>query len=100
MLMSGKFPHGLAETQESRAAAHAAGKEVSHGYRVAGVKIGTLGNIADPGFAAALARFGESDDAGEFSFSQNGFQEGRFAGTVGTDKGHHFAAVNVKVYIF
>jgi len=91
--------HGLAEAEKSGAAAHAAGEQVGHADRVAGVKSGTLGNVADAGLFASLSRLGKGDDALVLPLSQNGFQEGGFARAVGADDGGHFAAVDVKIHV-
>ena len=89
----------LAEAEKSWAAAHAAGEQVGHADRVAGVKSGTLGNVADAGLFASLSRLGKGDDALVLPLSQNGFQEGGFARAVGADDGGHFAAVDVKIHV-
>jgi len=68
--------------------------------RIAGVKGRTLRNITDPGLFASLPGLGEGNNAVVFPLSQNRFQKCGFAGTVGTNEGHHLTAVDVQIYIF
>ena len=93
------LPHGLGDTQKSGTLAHAAGEKIRNGNRLPGIKAGALGHIADSWLVAALSRFRKGDDAGIFPLAQNGFQEGAFAGAVGTDQGHHFPAVYMETHV-
>ena len=93
------FPHCFTKTQERRPPAHAAGKEVRNGQRIAGIKGRGLGHIADPGPPIPGAGGGKSDDAVIFLLAQNGLQQCGFTGAVGADKGHHFAAVDMEIHI-
>jgi hypothetical protein len=58
-----------------------------------------LGNIADLGFLAPLAGGIEGNNTVIFLLTEDGFQKGALAGTVGANEGYQLTAVHVHIHI-
>ena len=85
--------------EEHRPAADGGGEQVQYAHRVAGIKGGTLRNIAHQRAGAPSARPFKADLSRVGELSQDGPKQGGLARPVGPDDRHDLAAVDVQVHI-
>ena len=87
--------HLLAQSQKSRPAAHATGKKIGYGHRIAGIEGRTLGNITDDRFPIPSTGHREGYDTLVFPLTQHGFQKGALTGAVWPNERHNLTAVQM-----